>query len=135
MAARLAQQQLEQQRRAGPEWRDALSGRQFHLGRLGKRERDQRHDLPERHAQQHQYDADAGCGERFVGDSGRRQYYGGTIVTANGASLVVTGSGTLDGVTVNGVLDVGNSYSAAELTVTNGLVLEWDGAGGQPDQQ
>ena len=49
--------------------------------------------------------------------------YGGTIVTTNGASLLVSGSGTLDGVTVNGVLDVGNSMNGASLTVTNGLVL------------
>ncbi|MEI6566018.1 MAG: RHS repeat-associated core domain-containing protein [Verrucomicrobiota bacterium] len=48
--------------------------------------------------------------------------HGGTIRTTNGASLVVQ-NGTLDGVAVNGVLDVGNSYNAANLTVTNGLVL------------
>ena len=47
---------------------------------------------------------------------------GGTVVTNNGASLLVQGSGTLDGVTVNGVLDVGNTYGGA-LTVTNGLTL------------
>ena len=35
--------------------------------------------------------------------------YGGTIVTTNGASLMVSVSGTLDGVTVNGVLDVGST--------------------------
>ena len=49
--------------------------------------------------------------------------YGGTITTSGGASLIVNGSGTLDGVTVNGVLDVGNSYMGANLTVVNGLVL------------
>jgi len=47
----------------------------------------------------------------------------GTVVAANGASLIVNGSGTLDGVTVNGVLDVGNTYSGAQLTVLDGLVL------------
>ena len=66
----------------------------------------------QRHAHQHGHDTDAQRGERFVGASAAGQYYGGTVVTANGASLMVT-SGTLDGVTVNGVLDVGNSYNAA----------------------
>ncbi len=47
---------------------------------------------------------------------------GGAITTANGASFIVQ-SGTLDGVTVNGVLDVGNSYNRANLTVSDGLVL------------
>jgi RHS repeat-associated protein/uncharacterized repeat protein (TIGR01451 family) len=46
---------------------------------------------------------------------------GGTITSSNGAALIVQ-SGTLDGVTINGVLDVGNAY-IANLTVTNGLVL------------
>ncbi|HXP60111.1 MAG TPA: hypothetical protein VN829_06440, partial [Dongiaceae bacterium] len=45
-----------------------------------------------------------------------------TVVATNAAPLVVNGSGTLDEVTVNGVLDVGNTYTA-NLTVTNGLVL------------
>ena len=57
---------------------------------------------------------------------------GGTIVMTNGASLLVSGSGTLDGVTVNGVLDVGNSYSGAVLTVTNGLVLNGTALVGNP---
>ncbi len=35
---------------------------------------------------------------------------GGTLTTTNGASLIVNGSGTLDGVTVNGVLDVGEQH-------------------------
>ena len=48
---------------------------------------------------------------------------GASIVTTNGGSLVVNGSGTLDGVTINGLLDVGNTYNGASLTVTNGLVL------------
>jgi len=47
---------------------------------------------------------------------------GGTITTTNGAALVVQ-SGTLDGVTVNGVLDVGSNVSGARLAVVNGLVL------------
>ena len=47
---------------------------------------------------------------------------GGSIATANGAALIVS-SGTLNGVTINGVLDVGNTYNAASLTVTNGLIL------------
>jgi hypothetical protein len=51
---------------------------------------------------------------------------------ANGSSLVVTSSGTLDGVTVNGVLDVGNSYSGASLTVINGLVLNGTAYVGNP---
>ena len=46
----------------------------------------------------------------------------------------VTGvqSGTLDGVTVNGVLDVGNSINGAQLTVTNGLVLNGTALVGNP---
>ncbi len=48
---------------------------------------------------------------------------GGRIETTNGAALVVQSSLTLNGVTVNGRLDVGNSYSGASLTVTNGLTL------------
>ena len=47
---------------------------------------------------------------------------GGTVATTNGAALVAS-SGTLDGVTMNGSLDVGNSMNGASLTVTNGLVL------------
>jgi hypothetical protein len=47
----------------------------------------------------------------------------GTVVATNGASLIVDGSGTFNGVTFNGTLDVGNTYSGANLTVTNGLTL------------
>ena len=48
---------------------------------------------------------------------------GGSITATNGAALVVQ-SGKLDGVTVNGMLDVGNAYGGgATLTVTNGMVL------------
>ena len=47
---------------------------------------------------------------------------GGTITMSGGAQLVATGSGgTLDGVTLNGDLDLTAQY--ASLTVTNGLVL------------
>jgi len=49
--------------------------------------------------------------------------HGGTVAVGNGVSLIVSGNPVLDGVTVNGVLDVGNSYNGATLTVTNGLVL------------
>ncbi len=49
---------------------------------------------------------------------------GGTIVATNGASLAANNSGaTLDGVAVNGLLDVGNTYFSAYLAVTNGLTL------------
>jgi hypothetical protein len=44
------------------------------------------------------------------------------VVTTNGGSLVVN-SGTLNGVTLDGTLDVGNSVEGASLTVTNGLTL------------
>jgi hypothetical protein len=47
---------------------------------------------------------------------------GGTIMTSNGASFIVS-SGTFDGVTVNGTLDVGNTVNGAGLSVTNGLTL------------
>ena len=49
----------------------------------------------------------------------------------NGASFVVAG-GTLDGVTVNGTLDVGNSRNGANLTVTNGLTLNGTALVGNP---
>jgi hypothetical protein len=45
------------------------------------------------------------------------------VTVTNGASLVVSNSGTLDRVTVNGTLDVGNTHSGANLLVTNGLTL------------
>jgi hypothetical protein len=47
---------------------------------------------------------------------------GGTVQTASGTALIVK-SGTLDGVTVNGDVDVGNSNNGAQLTVANGLVM------------
>ena len=59
----------------------------------------------------------------------------GRWVTTNGASLVVGMSGTLDGVTVNGVLDVGNSVNGAQPDGDGRVDVERDGAGGQPDQQ
>jgi len=56
-----------------------------------------------------------------------------TVVATNGASLIVSGSGgTLNGVTVNGVLDVGNSYNNASLTVTNNLTLNGIALVGNP---
>ena len=48
---------------------------------------------------------------------------GGTIVTLNGSALIMNSGVALDGVTVNGNLDVGNSVNGAQVTVTNGLVL------------
>jgi len=48
---------------------------------------------------------------------------GGTVTVSNGASLVLDLHQTLDGVTFNGALDVGDSYGGAGLTVTNGLTL------------
>jgi hypothetical protein len=57
---------------------------------------------------------------------------GGTVTTANGVSLVVQGSGTLNGVTLNGVVDVGNSVNFANLIVTNGLVLNGTALVGNP---
>ena len=58
---------------------------------------------------------------------------GGTAVTTNGATLVAEGgSGTLNGVTVNGLLDVGNTYSQVVLSVTNGLVLNGTALVGSP---
>src|SRR6185503_5208888 len=57
---------------------------------------------------------------------------GGTITTTNGAALIVSG-GTLDGVTVNGVLDIGNTSSnGVSLMVTNGLVLNGTALLGNP---
>src|SRR5208337_5171403 len=57
--------------------------------------------------------------------------HGGVITTANGASFIVQ-SGTLDGVTVNGVVDVGNSYNGAKLTVLDGLMLNGTALVGNP---
>ncbi len=49
---------------------------------------------------------------------------GTTVNLSGGCALVASGSGgTLNGVTVNGTLDAGNSVNGSSLTVTNGLVL------------
>jgi hypothetical protein len=48
---------------------------------------------------------------------------GGRVITSGGASLLIYGSATLNGVTLNGTLDVGNTYTGASLAVTNGLIL------------
>jgi hypothetical protein len=63
---------------------------------------------------------------------------GGTIVTANGGALVVGDSdtrATLDAVTLNGTLDVGNSFDNVGVTVTNGLVLNGTAIVGNPTNQ
>ena len=57
--------------------------------------------------------------------------HGGAVVATNGCSLIVS-SGTLDGVTVNGKLDVGNSVNGAGLIVTNYLVLNGTALVGNP---
>ena len=57
--------------------------------------------------------------------------HGGAVVATNGCSLTVS-SGTLDGVTVNGLLDVGNTYNGASLAVTNGLTLNGTALVGNP---
>lgn len=58
---------------------------------------------------------------------------GATVLQpTNGFSLVVEGtSGTLDGVTVNGTLDVGNTETAT-LNITNGLTLNGTALAGNP---
>ena len=50
---------------------------------------------------------------------------GGVVTTSGGAQLVFTpGNGSvLDGVTVNGDMDVGRSFGSAWARITNGLVL------------
>ena len=52
----------------------------------------------------------------------------GAAVTASGGAELVAESGYLNGVTVNGTLDLsqGTGYFGASVTVYNGLVLEWD---------
>ena len=68
----------------------------------------------------------------FILSSGTLQ---NTTVAANsGFSLIASNAGgaTLDGVTVNGVLDVGNSFNGGILTVTNGLVLNGTALVGNP---
>jgi hypothetical protein len=64
-----------------------------------------------------------------------------TVVVTNGASLFVNGGGTLDGVTVNGVLDVGNTFggtvaltdvlnNVGNSVVLNGADDSWELQGG-----
>jgi RHS repeat-associated protein len=58
---------------------------------------------------------------------------GGTIIATNGTALFVQNNNSaLNGVTVNGTLDVGNAYSAATLAVANGLVLNGTALVGNP---
>jgi hypothetical protein len=52
-------------------------------------------------------------------------------VITNSSALIVQG-GTLDGVMINGTLDVGNTYGVANLMVTNGLVLNSTALVGDP---
>src|SRR5262249_3255503 len=47
---------------------------------------------------------------------------GGTVTTSGGAKLVARFGGTLDGVTLNGTLDMA-SFSGNSVTVKNGLTL------------
>src|SRR6185369_8805898 len=46
-----------------------------------------------------------------------------TVLTTSGGAQLIFGSGTLDGVTVNGDLDVGRASNGAQLWVLNDLVL------------
>ena len=48
--------------------------------------------------------------------------HGGTVIATNGNSIIVS-EGTLDGVTVDGILDIGNTVNGGGLVVTNGLIL------------
>ncbi len=57
---------------------------------------------------------------------------GGTIVTTNGASLIANSSGTLDGVTLNGTLDAGNSINGGWLNILDGLTLNGTALVGNP---
>jgi hypothetical protein len=54
-----------------------------------------------------------------------------TVIVTNGSGLVVQ-SGTFDGVAVDGLLDVGNTFNAAALEVTNGLTLNGTTLVGNP---
>src|ERR1035438_1682844 len=61
---------------------------------------------------------------------------GATVVPGtNGQAVIASGSSTLDGVTVNGNLDVGNQNYGASVTVTNGLVLNGTAWVGNPTNQ
>jgi hypothetical protein len=57
------------------------------------------------------------------------------VLTASGGAQLIFGSGTLDGVTVNGDLDVGNLNNGASVTVLNGLVLNGTLRLGNPTNQ
>ncbi len=57
---------------------------------------------------------------------------GGIIDTTNGASLIADNSGTLDGVTLNGTLDVGNSINGGWLDILDGLTLNGTALVGNP---
>ena len=57
---------------------------------------------------------------------------GGTIATSGGAKLLATFSGTLDGVTVNGDLDLVSNSSFLQATITNGLTLNGTAFVGTP---
>ena len=57
--------------------------------------------------------------------------HGGTVIATNGNSLRVSG-GTLDGVVLDGTLDVGNSINGAGVVVTNNLVLNGTALVGNP---
>jgi hypothetical protein len=55
--------------------------------------------------------------------SGGGRIAGGTVATSGGAALVVSLGNLSGGVTVNGTVDVGNTYNGAVLGIQNGLVL------------
>jgi RHS repeat-associated protein len=48
---------------------------------------------------------------------------GGTITLSNGVSMILNGNLYLDGVTFNGIIDVGNTVSGFGLQLTNGFTL------------
>jgi RHS repeat-associated protein len=58
-----------------------------------------------------------------------------TVLQGTNGQGVTVISGTLDGVTVNGDLDVGNAYNSARVTVLNGLVLNGTLYLGHPSSQ
>src|SRR6185503_2957870 len=57
------------------------------------------------------------------------------MVTATGGAQLISGNGTLDGVTINGELDVGNANNGAHLVVVNGLVLNGTARVGNPTNE
>ena len=58
-----------------------------------------------------------------------------TVLTATDGAQLIFGSGALDGVTVNGDLDVGRQNSGAGVTVVNGLVRAPVGGRGRTEVQ